>query len=156
MATVSTVLVNHLYELKEKEFEKFKWYMTRGVAKGFDHIPEGKLENTTREDVVTLMKSKYLSDMGKIAVQILRQMQQNDLAEKLEEKLAKVQDKTDQADGVVSCPARAPVAPVGPGAPGAPGAPGVHQTITADSSSRVTAPVVCGGQFSGPVNFTFN
>ncbi|XP_037399039.1 uncharacterized protein si:ch211-114l13.9 [Pygocentrus nattereri] len=153
MTNVSTVLVNHLYELKEEEFERFKWYMTKDVAIGFDPIPKGKLEKKTRENVVDLMKSNYMSDTGKIAVKILREMQQNNLAEQLEEKLAKVQEKTDQADGVVSCPAQAPVAAVGPAAPGAPG---VHQTITADSSSKVTAPVLCGSQFSGPVNLTFN
>ncbi|KAL7852008.1 hypothetical protein SRHO_G00177930 [Serrasalmus rhombeus] len=156
MTTVSTVLLNHLDELREEEFERFKWYMTKGVATGFDPIPKCKLEKTTRENVVDLMKSNYMSDTGKIAVKILREMQQNNLAEQLEEKLAKVQEKTDQADGVVSCPAQAPVAPVGPGAPGAPGAPGVHQTITADGSSKVTAPVLCGSQFGGPVNLTFN
>ncbi|KAL6482349.1 hypothetical protein MHYP_G00104290 [Metynnis hypsauchen] len=153
MTTISTVLVNHLNDLRDEEFQRFKWYMTKDVATGFDYIPRSKLEKTTREDVVDLMKSKYLSDTGKIAVKILRQMQQNDLAEKLEEELSKVQEKTDQADGVVSCPAQAPVAPV---APGATGAPGVHQTIKADSSSKVTAPVLCGGQFNGPVNFNFN
>ncbi|XP_036413446.1 pyrin [Colossoma macropomum] len=148
MPTVSTVLVDHLDDLLDAEFNRFKWHLTDGVADGFSPISKGKLEKAKQQEVVNLMISAYgPSDAGKITGRILRKMQQNNLADQLKKNLAEVkdqEDQADQADGAVSSPAKASRAPR------------VHQNIKADSSGRVSANVISDGQFHGPTNLTFN
>ncbi|KAI4883011.1 hypothetical protein NFI96_020593 [Prochilodus magdalenae] len=146
MTRISTLLLEHLYDLTGDDLDRFKWFLKTGVAQGFAPIPQGKLENTKREAVVDLMMSAYDSDAGTVALQILRRMQQNNLATQLEKKLQEVQDqasRADQVDGAASGSAQAP------------GARGVQQNIQADNSSNVTAPVISGGTYHGPVNLTF-
>ncbi|XP_066516615.1 caspase b-like isoform X2 [Hoplias malabaricus] len=92
MATVSSVLLYHLDELLDDEFKRFKWYLTEGKLQGINPIAKSKLENVKQIKVVSLMEEQYgSSDAGKIAVRILREMQQNNLAKKLEENLREVQ-----------------------------------------------------------------
>lgn len=79
MATTKIVIFDALDELKEDEFKNFKWRLSK--------IPRGRLEKTDRHDVVDLMVQHYTSDAGKIAVETLRNIYQNELAERLEGKL---------------------------------------------------------------------
>ncbi|XP_066516618.1 caspase b-like isoform X3 [Hoplias malabaricus] len=94
MATVSSVLLYHLDELLDDEFKRFKWYLTEGKLQGINPIAKSKLENVKQIKVVSLMEEQYgSSDAGKIAVRILREMQQNNLAKKLEENLREAQNQ---------------------------------------------------------------
>ncbi|KAK1803136.1 hypothetical protein P4O66_021663 [Electrophorus voltai] len=144
MATIRVLLLNTLNDLLEEEFKSFKWQLTNGVAKGFSSIARSKLEKAKHMDVVDLMVNQYgLSDAGKIAVRVLQNISQNNLAENLKKQLAEVQAETADGVGASSNSALAPTAP------------GFAQSITADTSSKVMAPVITGVTFSGPVNFSF-
>ncbi|XP_073697598.1 caspase b-like [Garra rufa] len=71
-----------LDHLEEEEFDQFKWYLWNGL--GFSPIPRGRLEKVRCTGVVDLMEQKYCADAGRIAVQVLRKMEKNDLAQRLE------------------------------------------------------------------------
>ncbi|XP_066516619.1 caspase b-like [Hoplias malabaricus] len=151
MTTVSSVLLAHLDELLADEFHRFKWYLTEGKLQGINPIAKSKLENAKQTEVVSLMVKQYgSSDAGKIAVRILREIQQMNLADQLKKKLAEAQDQAEEVSSCVSTVAQAKVPAQ------APGAKGVTQSISAGTSGSVKAPVISGSTFSGPVNMTFN
>ena len=85
MATSKTnQLLQTLEQLEEKEFKKFKWFLINDVPDGFDPIPKNKLENADEMDTVETMVETYTFKQAmKITVEILRNMNQNNLAERL-------------------------------------------------------------------------
>ncbi|XP_049325614.1 caspase b-like [Astyanax mexicanus] len=143
MTTICKVLKDILDELTGKDFKRFKWYMTDGKLNDITSIARSKLENTSVEDTVDLMIDQYKQDAGEVAEKILKNMEQNNLAEQLKNKLSEVQRQAAEGSTV-------------PPGPGAPAGPGVQQTITASESSKVHAPVMSGGQYNAPVTFNFN
>lgn len=82
-----------LQQLEEEEFTQFKWHLSNGVIKGISPIPRGKLEKMKCHGVVDLMVQQYSADAGKIAVRVLRNMEQNDLAHRLDLNLQKGEEK---------------------------------------------------------------
>ncbi len=87
MAAAETAILEALQELLEAEFKEFKWQLSKGGTQD-NSIPRGKLENADRHDVVDLMVQQYRgSDAGKIAIRVLRKINQNDLADQLKGKL---------------------------------------------------------------------
>nr|UDP03913.1 caspase-1b [Carassius auratus] len=95
-----SVMTEALEHLVDKELKQFIWHLCNGVIQGTDPIPKAKLQNPEREDVVDCMVQYYDDDAGKIAVQALRKMKQNELAKKLELKLKVPQPvKEDTIDG---------------------------------------------------------
>ncbi|XP_059407695.1 caspase b-like [Carassius carassius] len=95
-----SVMTEALEHLVDKELKQFIWHLCNGVIQGTDPIPKAKLQNPEREDVVDCMVQHYDDDAGKIAVQALRKMKQNELAKKLELKLKVPQPvKEDTIDG---------------------------------------------------------
>ncbi|KAL1281436.1 hypothetical protein QQF64_000239 [Cirrhinus molitorella] len=85
------VMTEELKNLVDSELKVFIWQLSKGVKPGIEPIPKADLQNLTREDVVDCMVKHYCDDAGKIAVQALRNMKQNNLAKQLELKLPKVQ-----------------------------------------------------------------
>ncbi|XP_062313815.1 NACHT, LRR and PYD domains-containing protein 12-like [Osmerus eperlanus] len=85
MATSNkTHLLKTLEQLGEKELKTFKWYLQDKVLDGFDPIPKSRLEGPARTDTVDRMVETYtLEGALKITVEILRKMDQNNLAERL-------------------------------------------------------------------------
>ncbi|XP_062313800.1 NACHT, LRR and PYD domains-containing protein 12-like isoform X2 [Osmerus eperlanus] len=85
MATSNkTHLLKTLEQLGEKELKTFKCYLQDKVLDGFDPIPKSRLEGPARTDTVDRMEETYtLEGALKITVEILRKMDQNDLAERL-------------------------------------------------------------------------
>lgn len=145
MTTVSSVLVDILDDLTGKDFKRFKWFLTEGKLPDIESIKVCKLENASSEDTVNLMIEQYTQSAGDVAEKILRKMNQNHLADQLKKSLSEVQSQTVEVDGTAQAA----------GAPGAPRGTGVLQTIRASETSRVQAPVISGGQYNAPVNFTF-
>ncbi len=83
---MATVILDALNELLEAEFKEFKWHLSSGTQ--VNSIARGKLENTNCHDVVDLIVQQYgSSDAGKIAIRVLRKINQNDLADQLKGKL---------------------------------------------------------------------
>lgn len=80
-------MLEALQELKKAELKEFIWYLGIGVAEDIEPIPPGRLEEADRQDVVDCMVKQYSDNAGKITVQVLRNIKQNNLANRLESKL---------------------------------------------------------------------
>lgn len=88
MSSISILLLSHLNELTQDDFERFKWSLMKDKAQGFESISRRKLEKAKPFEVVDLMVNQYeSSEATKITIQVLRQMEQKKLASDLEKKL---------------------------------------------------------------------
>ncbi|NP_001139064.1 caspase b, like [Danio rerio] len=96
MEDITKLITDVLEELVESELKEFKRQLWMGVKKGVEAIPRGKLENKDRQDVVDYMVQHYSMDAGKIAVQALRSIKQNERANRLESKLLEVQPQAQE------------------------------------------------------------
>ncbi|XP_076133998.1 NLR family CARD domain-containing protein 3-like [Alosa pseudoharengus] len=83
------LLLNTLERLTAKELKTFQLYLTDGVLEGFDGIPKGKLEKCDSTNTADIMKKAYGDDALKVTLLILKDMNHNDLADKLEKELDK-------------------------------------------------------------------
>ncbi|XP_074485867.1 caspase b-like [Sebastes fasciatus] len=137
---VPQLLLGTLEDLREDDFETFKWHLTNGVFEGCKPIPLSRLEKKSRRDTVSRMIESYGVDKSVInTVEILKKMSHNDAAEKLKNKYAELTTNTSAV-----APTAAPVAP--PAAPA---------TMLAQQGSVIIAPTVAGGT-SGAWNITIN
>jgi len=82
MASVKELLLNSLKELENSNLKVFQWHL-----KNYEHIFNSELENADRCYTVDKMVACFGPQKAwKITVEILRKMNQNDLAERLENK----------------------------------------------------------------------
>uniref|UniRef100_A0AAQ4P9J0 NACHT domain-containing protein n=1 Tax=Gasterosteus aculeatus aculeatus TaxID=481459 RepID=A0AAQ4P9J0_GASAC len=72
-----------LKELMDEEFKEFKWYLNHRSPEDHRSIPRSDLENKDRMDTVDLMEQYYGKDSVQVAVEVLKGMKENNLAEKL-------------------------------------------------------------------------
>ncbi|XP_030636804.1 NACHT, LRR and PYD domains-containing protein 6 [Chanos chanos] len=157
MDTIPKVLLDHLEELVKADLKSFKWHLTDGVLHGIAHIPRGKLENCDAQDTVDKMKQYYgAEDAGKIAVRVLREMKENNLAGKLQSKLTEMGVKFEDDAGAPSSTPPQAASTQGPqgstqGPQGSTQGPQV--SIRAETGGSVRAPVIHGGVFHGDVTF---
>ncbi|XP_051748035.1 NACHT, LRR and PYD domains-containing protein 12-like [Ctenopharyngodon idella] len=80
MASVEELLLNSLMDLLEAELSQFQWYL-----KKHEHISNSEMENADRLKTVDKMVAHFGPEEAvKIAVKILRKMNQNNLADQLE------------------------------------------------------------------------
>ncbi|KAF4114183.1 NACHT, LRR and PYD domains-containing protein 3-like [Onychostoma macrolepis] len=97
MASVKDLLMDSLKELVDKELEEFQWHLQK------DHkgIAKSEVENANRSKTVDKMVACFGSEEAvKITVGILRKINQNELAEQLENKHKEVSiSLMAQADG---------------------------------------------------------
>ncbi|XP_052384480.1 uncharacterized protein LOC118378724 isoform X4 [Oncorhynchus keta] len=85
MLDVPALLLTSLEELTEEQLKTFQSYLTSGRMLGFPPIPESQLENTDRQDTVDQMVKRYDPEGAvRNTIWILREMDRDDLAEKLE------------------------------------------------------------------------
>ncbi|XP_064793499.1 E3 ubiquitin-protein ligase TRIM39-like [Oncorhynchus masou masou] len=90
---VPELLLAILEELITEELKTFQWYLTQVVLSDFPPFPKSKLENTDRLTTVDKMiKTSSYEGAVKVSLEILRKMNHNNLAEKL------------QRDSQISCP----------------------------------------------------
>uniref|UniRef100_G3PPD1 Pyrin domain-containing protein n=1 Tax=Gasterosteus aculeatus TaxID=69293 RepID=G3PPD1_GASAC len=84
MEKVKKEILIILKELKEEDFKEFKWHLENHRSPE-DHrsIPRSDLENKDRMDTVDLMEQCYGKNSVQVAVEVLKEIQMNDLAEKL-------------------------------------------------------------------------
>ncbi|XDV17041.1 hypothetical protein PO909_016492 [Leuciscus waleckii] len=82
MASVKELLVNSLRDLGKDELKEFQWYL-----KNHERISTSEMENADVFDTVDTMVARLGPEEAvKITVKILRKMNQNNLAEQLENK----------------------------------------------------------------------
>lgn len=93
MDATKNLISEALEQLLSAEFKKFVWHLWNGVAADIEPIPRAALENADRQDVVDRMVQKYSTNAGTVAVQVLLNINQNDLAKSLDVKLQKGKEK---------------------------------------------------------------
>uniref|UniRef100_A0A8C8IX14 Pyrin domain-containing protein n=1 Tax=Oncorhynchus tshawytscha TaxID=74940 RepID=A0A8C8IX14_ONCTS len=77
-------LLATLEELVTDELKMFQWFLNQDVLEGFSSIPSSRLENADRQDTMDKMVDTYGPEGAvKISLEILRRMEQNNLAEQL-------------------------------------------------------------------------
>ncbi|XP_016374880.1 caspase-1-A-like [Sinocyclocheilus rhinocerous] len=84
------VMTEVLEDLVDKELKQFIWQLCNGVTPDTEPISRAKLQTSDREEVVDCIVKQYSGNAGKITVQALRNMKQNELAKRLELKLQEV------------------------------------------------------------------
>uniref|UniRef100_G3PPD9 Pyrin domain-containing protein n=1 Tax=Gasterosteus aculeatus aculeatus TaxID=481459 RepID=G3PPD9_GASAC len=108
MEKVKKDIFKILKDLKEEDFEVFKWHLENDPSpEHLGSIPRSDLENKNRENTVDLMVQYYGKDSVQVAVEVLKEIQRNDLAEKLSKmnfnptgKLLKSGKKTSDVRGI--------------------------------------------------------
>ncbi|XP_035382375.1 uncharacterized protein LOC118241455, partial [Electrophorus electricus] len=140
MDNISKLLLDILEELKIEDLKKFQWHLTNSVEDD-KRIPKFQLENTDRLDTVDNMVQKYDPDGAvMITLDILKKMNYNRLAETL--RIKHSENKAEAAVGGQTGPGQNITAQTGP-----------CQNITAQTGGAVSAPVLHGKVFQGPVTF---
>ncbi|XP_073697605.1 caspase b-like [Garra rufa] len=134
MASTKHAILDALYGLMQSDLEDFRWNLENLTED--EPIPVGKLENANRNRVVNLMVQQYHLKAGRIAVSVLRKINHNDLADKLQEKLPKVPEDVSAGGGASSGAAAATVSTVSTA--------GVTVTINTANGGTVKAPVLNG------------
>lgn len=82
--TPSDHLLDSLEELGDNDFEKFKFKLSIRLEKDHSRIPWGQLQNAKPVKLATLMITHYGEEnAARLTLQVLRAMNQNLLAEKL-------------------------------------------------------------------------
>ncbi|XP_077944781.1 NLR family CARD domain-containing protein 3-like isoform X2 [Gasterosteus aculeatus] len=84
MEKVKKEILIILKELKKEDFKEFKWHL-ENYRSPEDHrsIPGSDLEKKDRMNTVDLMVQYYGTNSVQVAVEVLKEIQRNDLAEKL-------------------------------------------------------------------------
>ncbi|XP_042367427.1 pyrin-like [Plectropomus leopardus] len=86
MAKFKQELWKSLQDLREEEFENFKWFLKEDdILEGLSGIPVAQLEKAKRQDVVDLMVQKYQGPGAlKVAMNVLENINRNDLVQRLQ------------------------------------------------------------------------
>ncbi|XP_063077109.1 uncharacterized protein LOC134467118 [Engraulis encrasicolus] len=75
-------------DLRCKELKRFKAYLSGKIMEGFEPIPRGQLERCDETDLASKMKERYGEEGAvRMTLTILRKMELNDLANRLEESI---------------------------------------------------------------------
>ncbi|CAI5660094.1 unnamed protein product [Oreochromis niloticus] len=84
MKTPKEILLGTLEDLGRDDFKKFKWHLkNNGCVEGLPAIPESKLENAERTDIVDLMFDAYSINTFEVTKNLLGSINRNDLLENL-------------------------------------------------------------------------
>ncbi|XP_076146087.1 NLR family member X1-like isoform X3 [Alosa pseudoharengus] len=90
------LLFRTLDELEEAQLKRFRTYLSERRVEGFEPIPRGQLEEADATDVASKMKQTYGGEGSlKVTLNILRKMNLNDLADKLERDAATESENKD-------------------------------------------------------------
>ncbi|KAI4799280.1 hypothetical protein KUCAC02_017041 [Chaenocephalus aceratus] len=84
MATLKKILFRTLEQLGKEDFEEFKWHLQQEVL-GFEGIPKSRLEGASRTQTVDHMFLNYCINTIKVTRNVLKEINQNLLVEKLSE-----------------------------------------------------------------------
>ncbi|XP_048867490.1 NACHT, LRR and PYD domains-containing protein 3-like isoform X9 [Brienomyrus brachyistius] len=98
--SLADLLLGYLEELTEDDLKKLKYNLTHLVHKKYQHIPRAQLENLDRMDIAEKMISVYgEADALNVMLEILKKINRNDLAQKLNEELQKRNQQREREDG---------------------------------------------------------
>ncbi|XP_063286889.1 apoptosis-associated speck-like protein containing a CARD isoform X2 [Pelobates fuscus] len=99
--TVRDVLVRNLEELGERNFKRFRTKLNEFPVEGpYRSIPKARLEKADEDDVADLILAAYSNPYGvTVTLEVLRQINQNQIAEKLEQDLEKASNYKKPSNG---------------------------------------------------------
>ncbi|XP_060885700.1 zinc-binding protein A33-like [Labrus mixtus] len=94
MAKLREELLKILQDLKEEDFEHFKWFLKLdNNVKGFSGIPVARLEKAERRDTVDLLAQTYKDPGAQMLTKaVLEKISRNDLVERLESSSPETKD----------------------------------------------------------------
>lgn len=87
MDATKKLIMDTLDQIVSADLKRFIWHLWNGVGHDIDPIPRALLENVDRQDLVDIMVQRYTTNAGTVAVQVLCNINQHDLAKKLDLKL---------------------------------------------------------------------
>ncbi|XP_048026780.1 NACHT, LRR and PYD domains-containing protein 3-like [Megalobrama amblycephala] len=147
MASVEELLEKSLNELKKAELKKFQWHLKKHGC-----ISNSDMENADRLDTVDKMVACFgPKEAVKIMVEILRKMNQNNLAEQLENN-----HKPGQAEGNMKTSAAVDAHSKDKLVQISSAHCGVSVDVNAETGATVNAPLLAGNTITGPVTFIYN
>eukprot|EP00064_Thunnus_orientalis_P018574 superscaffoldBa00004325_g18675 len=80
----ATDILNILDDLRDNDFERFKWFLKNEKVGNIAPIKENPLSKAERQDVVDLMVQKYeFAGAVEVIRSILKKISRNDLVRKL-------------------------------------------------------------------------
>jgi len=91
---IPEILLKTLKELGTDEFKEFQWFLSQSVLKDFEPIPKSHVEGLLRQETVDRMVQSYCKVPAvTITLEILRKINQNETARKLEEACRSCSDR---------------------------------------------------------------
>uniref|UniRef100_A0A3B3QZS4 Pyrin domain-containing protein n=1 Tax=Paramormyrops kingsleyae TaxID=1676925 RepID=A0A3B3QZS4_9TELE len=94
------LLLDYLKELSEEELKEFKWKLSHTKYKELKPLPRGQVKDLDRTDLADKMISSYSEvDALNVMFEILKNMNLNDLAQRLNEDLQKRNQERQREDG---------------------------------------------------------
>ncbi|KAA8595295.1 hypothetical protein FQN60_012430 [Etheostoma spectabile] len=137
---VQELLLETLEKLLKDDFKTFCWYLEMEVLSGCKPIPPSRLEDASRTATVNRMIESYGEESAvKVTAAILKKMNNNDAAVKLENKYTG-KTAAPSASSSAAAPAAAPAAP---------------NTLLAQQGSVIIAPQFTSSS-AGSVTVNFN
>ncbi|TNN48036.1 hypothetical protein EYF80_041741 [Liparis tanakae] len=89
MTSVPLLLLDTLDDLSHEDFKRFQWLLENGVLDSCRPVARSRLEDTDRAGTVSAMTRDYGEGMAvNVGVEILKQMGNNNAAEKLRRRRA--------------------------------------------------------------------
>ena len=96
------MLILYLEELLENDFKKFTSLLRDSKLTGFASIPHGHLEKKDRIGIADLMIKYYGGEALQVTLKILKQIDHNDLAQRLERNMGKKNNGVSLAVDLIS------------------------------------------------------
>ncbi|KAL7868967.1 hypothetical protein SRHO_G00103510 [Serrasalmus rhombeus] len=96
MADIKKILLRTLEQLQKAELQRFQWYLINDDDNAHSCIPRSQMENIDQTGTVDKMLQYYCQNGAvEISLKILKQMQQNQLAENLRQEISLRNSSTD-------------------------------------------------------------
>ncbi|KAK9514422.1 hypothetical protein VZT92_027890 [Zoarces viviparus] len=138
---VPHLILDSLDQLGADDFKRFQWNLTEPVLDGCWPIPKSRLENKDRPDTVSSMMDSYGEESAvNVTVEILKRMNLNNEAEKLQNSLPAAQNPPPTPSSSSSSSGWTPAA---------------GATVSAQHGSVIVAPSITGSS-AGSVNININ
>ncbi|KAL6481921.1 hypothetical protein MHYP_G00100010, partial [Metynnis hypsauchen] len=95
MTSSPHILINALDELLNDDLKRFTYYLTNCPPEGYPHIPRAELNEKSRTEVATAMIRFYSGNALGVAVDVLKKMNQNELANNILKQMQEQQTHSD-------------------------------------------------------------
>ncbi|KAL7845356.1 hypothetical protein AOLI_G00235480 [Acnodon oligacanthus] len=95
MTSSPHILIKALYDLIDDDLKRFTYFLSNCPRQGYGHIPRAELHEKSRTEVATAMISFYDGNALNVAVDVLKEMNQNELADNILKQMQEQQTHPD-------------------------------------------------------------